>query len=381
MSGFQRYLFSNVLRTLIAIVGGLAMIALLTQGLTRVEDAVENRQTAMLALWLAVLAAPQIISLLLPIALFIAAAGALNVAHRENEIVVAQASGMSNWQVASPVLRLAALAALVHLVLNLWVQPAAYREIRNLESTASADLMAAMIREGSFMSSGGLTTWAREVEGQEMRDLLVSDARNPEDVLTYIARRGYIVMSEGIPAIVMMDGHVQQLGANGAMEALKFNQSTFDLAPFVAEDRAVVLKASDRYLPELFYPDMTNYHDVANVDDFLAEGHARLAAPLLDITMAMIGIFAVLGGDFSRRGYARRIGLAAGGAVLLRLAAFGAVSAAEGDPALNVLQYALPVVVFGVFAVLFFRKPGRRRVSRILARRAAGFISRAAASP
>ena len=126
MYGFQRYLFRNVLRTLIAIVGGLALIALLTQGLSQIQDTiVQNRQSMLAFLWVSVLATPQIISLLMPIALFIATAAALNVAHRENEIVVSQASGMSNWQVASPVLRLAVLAAILHLGLNLWVQPAA----------------------------------------------------------------------------------------------------------------------------------------------------------------------------------------------------------------------------------------------------------------
>ena len=72
MSAFQRYLFRNVLRTLLAIVGGLALIALLTQGLAqdRLDLIIENRQSVVVYLWVSVLATPQIISLLMPIALF-----------------------------------------------------------------------------------------------------------------------------------------------------------------------------------------------------------------------------------------------------------------------------------------------------------------------
>src|SRR5689334_9997362 len=106
MSGFQRYLFNNVLRTLLAIVGGLALIALLATGLQQIDRIVENRQSTGIFVWVSLLAVPSIVSLMLPLGLFIATAAALNVAHRENEIVVAQASGLSNWQVASPVLRL-----------------------------------------------------------------------------------------------------------------------------------------------------------------------------------------------------------------------------------------------------------------------------------
>src|SRR5215470_10983801 len=140
MSGFQRYLFNNVLRTLMAIVGGLALIALLATGIQQVDRILQNGQSTGVFLWFSLLAVPSIVSLMLPIGIFIATAAALNVAHRENEIVVAQASGLSNWQVASPVLRLATLAAILHLGLNLWIQPAASRELRETVSQSSSDL-------------------------------------------------------------------------------------------------------------------------------------------------------------------------------------------------------------------------------------------------
>jgi lipopolysaccharide export system permease protein len=317
-------------------------------------------------LWVSVLAAPQIISLLMPIALFGATAAALNVSHRENEIVVAQASGMSNWQIASPVLRLATLAAILHLGLNLWIQPAAYRELRETITQASTDLVSSMVREGVFMSTpDGLTTYAREVVGQEMRDLIIHDNRNPKEAQTWVAKTGFIAENEGIPSIAMNDGHVQQLDENGSLLMGTFTQTSFDLAPFVNDQKAVILKESDRYLPELFFPDMTNYYDNANRERLLAEGHARISAPLLNIAMALLAIYAVLGGDFSRRGYATRIGLAFAGAVALRLAAFGAVSAGQDDPALNVLQYALPITVMMVVGFFYFIVPvlKRRRLS------------------
>jgi len=52
----------------------------------------------------------------------------------------------------------------------------------------------------------------------------------------------------------MFDGEIHQLDANGALNILKFDQSTFDLSPFVREDGSVTLKASDRYLHELPSP-------------------------------------------------------------------------------------------------------------------------------
>ncbi|HVY89607.1 MAG TPA: LptF/LptG family permease [Hyphomonadaceae bacterium] len=366
MSGFQRYLFRNVLRTLIAIVGGLALIALLTQGLDQLKVIVENRQSMTVYLWVSLLATPAIISLLMPIAMFIAAAAALNVAHRENEIVVAQASGMSNWQVASPVLRLATLAAILHLGLNLWIQPAASRELRETVNQASTDLVATLVRAGTFTSHGdGLTTFARKVDGTNMTDLLVSDTRDPKQPVTLIAKSAYLTESEGKPVLILKDGQRQTVRENGAVEFYSFGQSPFELGAFVNDQKAIVLEESDRFLPELFYPDLTNYYDHRNVNLLAAEGHARIAAPLLNLAMAMLAIFAVLGGDFSRRGYAMRIAVASAAAVMLRLAAFGANAAGRDNPPMNILQYLLPIFVIVLISFFYFAVPilKRRRLA------------------
>jgi lipopolysaccharide export system permease protein len=363
MSGFQRYLFRNVLRTLIAIVCGLALIALLTQGLSQIEDTIVRNQQSMLTfLWVSVLATPQIISLLVPIALFIATAAALNVAHRENEIVVAQASGMSNWQVASPVLRLTCLAAILHLGLNLWVQPAASRLLDETVAASPTDLASSLVREGMFMTNrDGLTTFASRVEGPQITFLVASDSRNAEQEVTYIAKSAFLTDIEGEPALVLNEGQRQTIRANGALESLTFQQSPLELGAFVDEQRALIREESDRFLPELFYPDMTNHYDNRNADMLLAEGHARLASPLLNFAMALLAVFAVLGGDFSRRGYARRIAIASAVAVILRLAAFVATSAAADDPDLNSGQYVLPLLVIGLIGFLYFVLPALKR--------------------
>jgi lipopolysaccharide export system permease protein len=375
MSGFQRYLFRNVLRTLTAIVGGLALIALLATGIQQVDRILQNGQSTGVFLWVSALAVPSIVSLMLPIGLFIATAAALNVAHRENEIVVAQASGLSNWQVASPVLRLATLAAILHLGLNLWIQPAASRELRETITAASSELAASLVKQGAFVTlDAGLTTFARRVDGSKMTDFLASDSRNPEETVTFIAKRAYLTEEEGEPVLVLEDAQRQTLRPNGVLEITTFGQGPLPLGPFVNAQRALVLEESDRYLPELFYPDTSNYYDHQNVDMLAAEGHARISAPLLNLAMAMLAILAVLGGDFSRRGYAQRIAIASAAALALRLAAFGAVAAGRDDPSLNFLQYLLPISVIAIVSYFFFMKPGkavRRRKRRYMALRPA----------
>ena len=368
MNSFQQYLFQNVLKTMLTIVGGLVLIALLTQGLTQMDLIVENRQSALTFFYVSMLAAPQVISLLLPIALFIAAASSLNRAHRDSEIVVAQAAGMTRFQIASPILRLAILAALLQLAINLWVQPASYREMRETVTNAKSDLAASLVRPGEFNNPAeNLTVYVGEaLGGGELRTLLISDQRDPNSEAVYIARSGALTEVDGVPAILMRDGRVQQADPKGNVSDLTFDQYVFELGAFMKTDGGFILKSSDRYLPELFFPDMTNYYDKKNINKFLAEGHSRLAAPILNLAMAMLAVIAVLGGDFNRRGYQTRIAACTGIAITIQLLVLMSVSTGEGDPALNVIQYLTPFLAFVMLSVIFFW--GRHFSRRLMAR-------------
>ena len=362
MNRVQRYLFFEVLRALVVIVGGLAILAILAQGLSQTDLIVESRQSALTYFYVVLLGAPQVIALLTPLALFVAAVWALNRIHRDSELVVAQAAGMTRWQSASPILRLACLAAVAHLTVNLWAQPTAQREMRATISDARADLAAALIRPGQFTSANDeITFYARELSGGELRGILISDARDPERSVDYLAQSGAIVSVDGAIAIVMNKGQRHELDDNDALTILDFDKYTFDLTPFLREDSDLVLKASDKYLHELFFIDETSFFEVRDRERYLAEGHARLTTPLLNIAMALIAVMAVLGGDFSRRGYGRRIAIATAAALFVVMAQLGVQSAAVDDPPLNVLQWLLPITVIAVACWLFFGKSARFR--------------------
>ncbi len=370
MNRFQQYLFGNVLRTMVAIVGGLVLIALLTQGLTQIDLIVENRQSALTFLYVSMLAAPQVIGLLLPIALFVAAIATLNRAHRDSEIVVAQAAGMSRLEISSPVLRIGALAAILHLCINLWVQPAAYREMRETLTSARSDLAATLVKPGEFNTpANNLTVYiGKSMGGGELRTLLISDARDPDANTTYIARTGAVTEVEGIPAILMRNARVQKVDADGQLWDGTFDQYIYELAAFVDSDKSYVLKASDRFLPELFYPDSNSFYDRDNAHKFFAEGHSRLALPLMNMFMAMLAVVAVLGGDFSRHGYQRRISTATGVGLFTQLLALASVSVGEDSPNLNFIQYIIPIFSFIILALMFFLGRGFKLAANAMKR-------------
>ncbi len=380
MTKIQAHLFNQVLQAVLIIVGGLAMIALLAQGLTRTDLILESRQSALTFFYIVMLGAPQIIALLTPLALFVAGVWALNRIHKDSEIVVAQAAGMTRWQVASPILRLAAMCLVFQLTVNLWVQPVAQRQMRAAVAEARADLAAALIRPGQFTTNGErLTFYAREQVGGELRGVLISDMTDPEFPTDILARSASLATVEGRPTLVLRDALSQQLDANDQLSILEFDQYMFDLTDFMKEDSDVVLKASDKFLYELFFVDRKNYFELKEADAFLAEAHSRLAAPFLNIVMALLAIFAVLGGDFSRQGYSKRIAIAGAVAISVLVVQLALQSAAADTPALNLVQWLLPLGIIAALSYVYFQK-GRHigRTARADGPRAARFTAGAA---
>lgn len=362
MNTISAYVFRQALGPLLAILGALAAIAILTQGLNQLDIIVTNRRAGFAFAWVTILALPQLISLILPMAVFIAVVYALNRMHSESEIAVLYGAGVSRQRLARPILQLAVIAAVVHLIINVIIQPWSFEERRKVFYDLRTDIASSLIEEGSFTyPAEGLTLYARSRGGGgELRDLLINDGRT-EPGITYTARAGAIVTVDGAPAIVMRDGQVQRQTEEGSVDVLDFDRYVLKFDGVFEEPDLFFLKASDRTLFDLVFPDRTSHYDQRNVDEFLAEAHGRLSAPLLNIALALVALVGVLMGDFSRRGYGRRIMWASIIALVIRLAALMTQAAAADEPQLNALQYALPLIVIVVAGMMLGGKASRKK--------------------
>jgi len=360
----DRYLFRQLLGPTLLATAALLAVAVLSQSLTSLDYLVNQRQSTLVFLKIIVLSMPQLTNLILPIAVFVAALVALNRLHTEQEIVVCFAGGMSRWRVISPAIRLASTLAFLMLLMNLWVQPVAYRALREVLTQIRTDLAATLVREGEFTEPvPGLTVYAQSVDSKgEMHNLFIHQTKDDGSATTYMANTGHIVQRQGGAVLLLRDGSTQAFSPRGVLNYLTFNEYPFQLGQLNNTDELVHYKPSDRYLHELFFPDLQQAWEQKNRKGLLAEGHARLATPLYNIAFMAMALSAILGGGFSRLGYARRIAFVGATAALVRIAGFVAQSASEGDAWLNALQYAIPL---GATA-LALRSIFRQRVSRFI---------------
>jgi lipopolysaccharide export system permease protein len=359
MPFIQRYLFKQMLVPTLAATFALGGVAVLSNSLQLLNLVVSERQDALMFIRLVLYTIPFLFAFVIPITAFIAVLFALNKLYTEQEIVVCFASGMSRWEVASPVMRLSAYTALLMLVVNLWIAPVCQRAFREELFTARSDLAASLVKEGEFTDSAkGLTVYAQKVDsGGILHNLFVYQPKPDGSSATFDARTGIITHIHGVPALVMRKGSNEQFSPTGTLNFLDFDEDTLDLTPYINTEDKLAYKPSDMYLHELVLPDPGVKIAKNERKKMLAEANARLSSPLYIPTFVMFALLAVIGGAFSRMGYARQIGLAALAALLVRLFGVTIQAACENTPWLNILQYLVPVVPGFWAARRLFRAP------------------------
>lgn len=359
----DRYLFSQLLAPTLLAVLALTIVAMLSQSLSALDVIVDQRQNLGVLFKITALALPGLLSLILPVGVFVAAVLSLNRMHTEQEIVVCFAGGMSRWEVIAPAMRLAVGAALVSLTINLWIQPPASRALREEIFRVRADLASSLVQPGEFSEPApGLTVYAQsESQAGALKSLFVHQQRMAGST-TFSAREGQISKRNGVPILIMRHGSSQEFSKAGVLNFLSFDEYTLDLAPFLARDTDVHFKTSDRYLHELMFPDLSQAWEKQYRKKLLAEGNARLSSPLYSLALMAIALAAVLGGAFNRLGYGRRIAVASLAAALVRIAGFGAQGLAIQSEWLNLLQYLVPLGTLAVCYALVFRQKVRRHI-------------------
>ena len=137
--------------------------------------------------------------------------------------------------------------------------PWAQQKLRELAVQVRTDLMAQVIQPWRFTSpEAKLTVHIRDrAPNGELLGLLMHDARDPKQVVTYLAERGRII-KQGDAAYLRMDnGHiVRRLENDASPQIVVFERYAVDINQLEQRaDQIVVVRPRERYTDELLRPD------------------------------------------------------------------------------------------------------------------------------
>lgn len=366
MRGVSLYIMRQIAWPLAFATLTLTGVIWLTQSLRFIDRIVNNNLAFGDFFYLTLLVLPNIIAIILPVAAFCATLYAFNRLTGDSEIVVLAAAGFSRLSLAHPAMYISLLVMAVMYAILLYLMPLGSRTLRETQYQFRNDLAGMAILEGVFNTpTQNLTVYVRERDANgDMIGVLVHDNRDTSQPVTMMAERATLLRTPQGPRLYMVNGNRQQIGADRqSLSLLYFDNYSLDLETYAQKEAQGWREPSERFLNQLFWPDLNNADDKANYNKLIVEGHRRLATPLYAPALILIAIASVIGGEFSRRGQGRRLAVGAAVGIFLQVLSLGVTHLATKSPVLIPLMYFTPIAA-GIIAVFLLREPTRHLAPR-----------------
>ncbi|MEL7131609.1 MAG: LptF/LptG family permease [Pseudomonadota bacterium] len=326
-------------------------------------------QTAVVFLEFSALGLPRLITTVLPIATFAAAVYVTNRLNNESEITVMMSTGTSPWRLARPVAVFGVISALMMSVLSHILVPAATAQLAEREIEISRNVTSRLLSEGTFLSpTAGVTFYTRSIgEDGVLRDVFLADRREANEGAIYTAAEAYLVRTDDVTSLIMIDGLAQRLSIpDQRLSTAKFADFSFDITTLMQTDGQIA--PSLRFVrTDVLMNDWSEVAQTlgATTGEVAEELHSRFARAAFCVVTAMIGFSTLLVGGYSRFGVWREVVVA-----FLLLIALDGMRSALSEPVLENAQlwpimYAPSVIGLGLISgLLWYASGGGARLRR-----------------
>ncbi|HJO50410.1 MAG TPA: LptF/LptG family permease, partial [Sulfitobacter pontiacus] len=217
MAKFDRYMLSQflILFSFFALI--LVAIFWINRAVVLFDRLIGDGQTALVFLEFTVLGLPKLITTVLPIATFAGSVYVINRMTSESELTVLQATGTSPWRLARPVFVYGLCVAIMMSVLTHLLLPLSNGQLSEREAEISQNVTARLLTEGTFLHpTSKVTFYTRVIDADGvLRDVFLSDRRNPDEGVIYTASEAYLIRNGDGTTLIMVDGMAQRLEMAG----------------------------------------------------------------------------------------------------------------------------------------------------------------------
>ncbi|HEY4969497.1 MAG TPA: LPS export ABC transporter permease LptF [Steroidobacteraceae bacterium] len=350
MGSIGRYIFRTTFVAFLVILVSLTAVIWVTQALHDIDLVTSQGQSILVFVFITGMIIPLLVLVIAPIALLIAIAHVLNKMSTDSEIIVMNAAGMSPWILFRAFLSVAVVVSIGVLVISAYFAPKGLRMLTDMLTEVSADVVTNLVQPGRFVPiESGVVMRIRERRSNgQLAGIFLDDQRDPAQRVTIIADSGELLDNANGTFLVLQQGMVQRFQAKQPDPTMVvFDRYAFDLSTLVHGQQAVKYSVRQRYLWQLLFPDPKDPIYLEQPNEFRAEMHDRLIAPIYPIAFAVIA-YAYLGAPRTNR-QSRTVSMlgAVGGVALLRLAGFVSTVFGATMPWMLSLQYIGLALAFG----------------------------------
>jgi lipopolysaccharide export system permease protein len=319
---------------------------------------VGDGQPAWVFLEFTALTLPGVIGMVLPLATFAAAVQVTNRLSTERELTVVQATGYSPLRLARPALVFGVIVALIMSLLSHLLIPLSLGELRQREAEVRQNVTARFLEDGKFLHPApGITFYIGDITAEgELREVFLSDRRDPQRPVIYTSTRAYLVQDEAGAKLVMVNGMSQTMRRDGRrLYTGHFDDFSYNISNLIAQAPGRLDKVQFARTAELLRrPAAVMERTGASTAQLRYHLHTRFAQALICVVVALIGFAALLLGGYSRFGVWWQIVTAFLLLVVVKLAESGVTGIVLSNAAAWPLMYAPIGLGVGIAAVLLF---------------------------
>ncbi|WP_108839365.1 LPS export ABC transporter permease LptF [Tateyamaria sp. Alg231-49] len=311
MVRFDRYMLSQLMWLFGFFALVLVAVFWINRAVRLFDRLIGDGQTALVFLEFSALGLPVLITRVLPIATFAASVYVTNRLSNESELTVMMSTGASPWRLARPVAVFGLISAVMMSLLSHALVPIASQQLAEREVEISKNITSRLLTEGEFLSpANGVTFYTRRVDQDGvLRDVFLSDRRNPKQRMIYTASEAYLVRNTSGTSLIMLDGLAQRLiEETFSLSTAKFQDFSFDITSLIKTEKQIV----ERLPYETSNHLLTDWDGTAErlgvSRGMVAEElHSRFARAAFCLVTALIGFATLLVGGYSRFGVRREI--------------------------------------------------------------------------
>lgn len=272
---------------------------------------IADGQSTLVFLEFTALGLPRIILMVLPLAAFAAAVYVTNRLRNESELTVMQATGSSPWRLIRPVFVFSVIVSCFVAFLAHHLVPTALDRLSIRENEVNQDATARFLTEGAFVHpSDGVTLYTRAIdEDGVLKDVFLSDRRNPDARVTYTAADAYLVRTDGSMSLLMVDGLAQRYTpSDGRLASSVFEDFSYDISNILNSGETIQRRVRSVPTWEMLARwDAISSETGQSLGLLTAEFHSRISQPLFAIATALFGFAVLISSGFSRFGSWREV--------------------------------------------------------------------------
>lgn len=364
-----RYIFRQAAGSVLMILISLTGVVWIALALRQLNLVTSQGQDTWLFIKMTLLALPNLMALIAPIALLVATIHVLNRLNGDSELIVTTAGGGTVWTIAKPLLMLAVFVSIAVSLVNHLAMPWSLRLLRTYVVQVRTDLISQVIQPGRFSTPETNLTFHirdRDLSGQ-LLGLVMHDTRDEKLSSTYLAERGQIIKQDGDGYLLMQQGHILRRPLNGdPVQTIEFESYVVDLARFEAKQQdGIDLKPRERYFGELIAPASGDARANRQPGLLRAELHERFSSALYPFAFVMLAVAFIGHAQTTRQNRMQAIVLAFVVATSARLAGLAGTNIVALNASLVWVVYAIPIGAAILGATLMASRARLRRPSRL----------------